>query len=349
MRRVAIGLLATELIAVVAVAASAASTAPTGIAYAKFANGNPTIWSARIDGSHPVKLASSADTPLIAPNGSAVVYEGVPTGRSGQPALRIVPRAGGAARTLARNLRDLEPNAWSPDSSRVAVAVGPELGINRLVIVTVASGATTTIASGFLRGLSWSGDGSRLIYGLAPNSRTYPGSTDLYNVAATGGTPKAITHDHRSAFPIAGPGSIVFQRQNAKQPRNDQYKGNLFTIKSDGSGLHALTHGTAPRFLTGLVPLGISDNGTRLLAEYGGQDTSYAQTVDPTTGAAKTVGSHTDDFIGMALAHDGSTILAAQGGYDPNGKHAIVTFPYAGGKPTVLVPGAYFASWTRAN
>ena len=330
-----------------ALSSPAATTRSGVLAYAKFNNGKPTIWAAGLDGSGGRKLAANADTPVVAPDGGAIAYEAEPTTRTGQPSLRLIAPNGGLDHQLAANLRDLEPSAWSAGSNLIAAAVGPELGINRLVIINTHLGTTRTVAKGFIRGLSFAPDGSAaLVFGLSPHS-DFPGKPDLWVSPADGGAPKQITHDGRSAYPIWGKDTIAFQRYNAKQPRNDNPKANLFTVRPDGNGARQLTHGTAPKFLTGLTPLAFSADGTRLLAEFGGQDTSYAQTVNPATGAVRTVGSHADDFIGMDLSRDGSTILAAKGGYDPNGKHSVVTIPYAGGPAKVLVPGAYFATWTR--
>jgi hypothetical protein len=90
-----------------------------------------------------------------------------------------------------------------------------------------------------------------------------------------------------------------------------------------------------------------SADGAHMLAEFGGQDTSYAETVDPATGRAKVVGRVADGIVGFRLSRDGGTILGATGGYDPPGRHDVVTIPYAGGPPTVLVKRANDPDWTR--
>jgi hypothetical protein len=102
-----------------------------------------------------------------------------------------------------------------------------------------------------------------------------------------------------------------------------------------------------PFLLSGLDPVAWSADGTRLLAEFGGQDTSYAETVDPATGVARKVGRARDGIVGYDLSADGSTILATTGGYDPSDAHDVVTIPYAGGRPTVLVRDAFSPDWTR--
>ena len=103
-----------------------------------------------------------------------------------------------------------------------------------------------------------------------------------------------------------------------------------------------------PFLLSGLDPVSWSADGTRLLAEFGGQDTSYAETVDPATGkVAQASAAPRDGIVGYDLCADGSTILATTGGYDPCDAHDVVTIPYTGGRPTVLVRDAFSPDWTR--
>ena len=47
------------------------------------------------------------------------------------------------------------------------------------------------------------------------------------------------------------------------------------------------------------------------------------------------------------LSADGTTVLGATGGFDPDGRHDVVTVPYAGGKPTLLARNAFNPDWTR--
>jgi WD40 repeat protein len=293
-----------------------AATTPALVTYVKYGkNLSATIWLANADGSHAVKLASKADQPEIAPNGSAVAYAGEGATNSDSSTLQLIPASGGTSRRLATSVRDPGQTTWSPDSTMIASVVGPELKPNRLIVVNVATGAVTTVAHAYIEGVSWSPDSTHLVYASTGSTNTFPYKSDLHIVAATGGAATTLTHDHSSVDPVWGPKTIVFTRFKLPAPKNDNPKDNLFTINPDGSGEHQLTHGTAPKFLSGLSPIAFSDDGSHLLGEYGGQDTSYAQTVNPVTGAQHTLGGHTNDYIGLAISHDGSTVLAAKGGY----------------------------------
>jgi hypothetical protein len=52
-------------------------------------------------------------------------------------------------------------------------------------------------------------------------------------------------------------------------------------------------------------------------------------------------------LVGFDLSSNGRRILAHTGGPDPAAAHDVVTVPYRGGKPTVLVEDAAYPDWTR--
>ena len=51
--------------------------------------------------------------------------------------------------------------------------------------------------------------------------------------------------------------------------------------------------------------------------------------------------------FGTALSRDGRTVLGWQGGFEPGPNHRVVSIPYAGGRPTVLVRNATEPDWDR--
>ena len=69
-----------------------------------------------------------------------------------------------------------------------------------------------------------------------------------------------------------------------------------------------------PFLLTGLVPTAWSADGSRLLTQFGGQDTTYAVTVSPATGRERIVGKASQGIVATGLSRDGSTILGYTGG-----------------------------------
>jgi len=113
-----------------------------------------------------------------------------------------------------------------------------------------------------------------------------------------------------------------------------------------GTGVRRLTHTRVAQLLQGLTPTEFSASGSRLLCEFGGQDTSYAVTVNPRTGAQRTLaGGMRGTFVGSAISRDGRTVLGFTGGDEPGPRHNVVTIPYAGGRQRVLVRNALDPDW----
>jgi hypothetical protein len=79
-----------------------------------------------------------------------------------------------------------------------------------------------------------------------------------------------------------------------------------------------------------------------------GQDTSVGFTVNPLTGRTHALSQDFETgLVGFDLSADGRTVLAHTGGPDPAASHDVVTVPYRGGEPTVLVEGGAFPDWSR--
>jgi Tol biopolymer transport system component len=302
----------------------------------------PTVWAAADDGSGRVQLADG-ELPRISPDGQLVAYETPYRGLT-RPALRVIPVTGGASRRLLNPV--WYSFAFSPDSRTIAAISGKEVGQKRLVLIDVASGKTRTVAHGQFSGFSFSPDGSTLVFARALKD-SYPPRSDLLVVPVAGGLPTTLTKDHRSVDPVWGAPGIAFVRLRKPTRRGDAWKQDIYLLDPVTKAVRRVTTTKVPFLLSGLDPVSWSADGTRLLAEFGGQDTSYAQTVDPATGTVRRVGRSSDGIVGYDLSADGTTILATTGGYDPGDPHDVVTIPYAGGTPTVLVKSAFSPDWTR--
>jgi len=115
-----------------------------------------------------------------------------------------------------------------------------------------------------------------------------------------------------------------------------------------GGKVKRLTHTKVDPLLSGLSPTEWSANGRQLLAEFGGQDTSYAVTVNPKTGAERALTREREvGFVGIAISKDGRFVLGSLGGFEPGPRHRVVSIPYAGGKPKVLASNASEPDWSR--
>ncbi|MCW3066585.1 MAG: tolB1 [Solirubrobacterales bacterium] len=338
-RLVAVGAFALAL----AVPAAAGAT----IVYDKgVASAHPSVWIAADDGSGGHRL-TAGQFPHIAPDGQTVLFElpaAKPTGF--KPRLMKIPAAGGTPTVLVAPVWSGDGFAWSPNSKTIATVTGPEVGTKRLVLVDVATGAQRTVARGTFVGVSFSPDGASIAYARAPRDG-YPFRSEIYTAAVAGGAPVKITTGGHSQQPVWGPTAIAITRQRRSNHKGDGPKQDVFLVQPNGTGLKRLTRTKVPYLLTGPAPREWSADGTHLLAEFGGQDTDFAETVDPVTGKFRLVGTARNGIIGWRLSHDGSTILGITGGYDPTGPHDLVSVPYAGGTPTILARHAFAADWTR--
>jgi Tol biopolymer transport system component len=316
---------------------------------------SPTVYVANDNGSAARKVGAGSN-PRVSPDGQTVAFYRI--GNGNQPSeLMVAAASGGAAKKLASGWQDPFVFDWSPDSTTIAVLLGPEVGKQRLTTIDVATGAQRTIARGYFSGVSFSLQGSeQLVYGQSA-SEDFPSRSDIYRadilppgaVSVAAEEPQRLTSDHRSSSPLWGPNErIVFVKHLGEKSRKYGPKNDLFLMNPGGRKVKRLTNTKVAPLLSGLSPTEWSANGSRLLAEFGGQDTTYAVTVNPKTGAERTLTKEREvGFVGTALASDGKLVLGSLGGFEPSPGHKVVTIPYAGGKPKVLANNASEPDWNR--
>jgi Tol biopolymer transport system component len=306
----------------------------------------PAVFAADDDGGGAFKVGSGND-PRVSPDGDVIAF--AHEGSGGKSELKLAAAEGGGSRTVLSNLRDSSYVTFSPDSKLVAALRGPELGRRKLVLIDVVSGAfLRTVASGYFSGVSFSPDGTQIAYSVAASEK-YPPKTDVFVAPVGGGKPARLTADRASLDPLWGPNEqIVFVRQLGAENRRYGPKNELFLMNPAGRQVKRLTHTKVDPLLQGLYPTAWSDSGNRLLAEFEGQDTSYAVTVNPKTGAQKPLGKTGEQgFVATALSGDGTTVLGYSGGFDPGSRHDVAAIPYGGGRAKVLVKNAFEPDWSR--
>lgn len=332
--------MAKRLIASLIAAAGALAAMPAGagatLVYVKGPNsGKPQVWIARDDGTHAQKIAPG-DQPVISPDGKWVAWRDF-----ADDTVRMRKIAGHNVRRVAKSLA-VGTMAFSPDSTRLGVALR-----GRLVVHDIAARETAVVARGFINGFSFSPDSTALVYGTSGRNDAFDAPSDLYTVTLGSESKTRVTRDRKSLNPVWGPvGEIVFDRQRTRQGDAPTY--NLFAIHPDGGAMRRITSLKIPPLLSGLVPLDMSGDGRRLLAEFSGQDTSVGFAVNPASGRTRSLSKNMETgFVATALSADGRTVLGQTGGADPANRHDVVTVPYAGGKPTVLVRRAADPGWTR--
>lgn len=315
--------------------AAVASALPTKLAYVVGLQGtSPVVRVADGDGRHPITLGPGVDA-LISPDGARVAIV-TPFSRNGS-SLVVRSSGGGAAHTLEPASDELDQLAWSPDGRRIVVVVNAK----RLDVVDVATGARRAIARGEILGASFSPDGTRIVYARSRSDQpAWP--VNVFVAQATGGGGRAITHDGRSLYPLWGPARIAYTHERLRRADAPIYQ--LRTMRPDGGGVRQLTHMRIPTLVSGLTATSWSADGARLLAEYGGQDTSEAWTVDVRTGRARDLTGKVDGIIGRGLSADGRTVLVQRGYFD-DPRQSIATLPWRGGRARALVGRGADPSW----
>ena len=315
---------------------AAAPAADATLAYVKRTNTpRPQIWAAHDDGTHAHRLGAGT-LPVVSPDGRWVAWEDT-AGR------RVLMRnvKGRLVRRVARtsSIGDL---AFSPDSKRLGAVLH-----GRLVVYDIAARELDVLAHGFVNGFSFAPDAKALVYGTSGRVESFAAPSDLYAVTLDTESKTRVTRDRKSLNPLWGPnGDIFFDRQTPRDGDAPRY--NLYAIHPDGGAFRRVTALRIPPLLSGLVPRDISADGTRLLAEFVGQDTSVGFAVNPTTGKTRSLSKNVETgFVAAALSADGRTVLGMTGGIDPGNRHNVVTLPYRGGKPTVLVRRAEYPAWSR--
>jgi Tol biopolymer transport system component len=315
----------------------------------------PVVWVAEDNGKHAHELAAGTN-PRVSPDGQVVAFLHQGQGRSSQPELMLAPADGSApVSNLATGWRETSVFDWSPDSASIAAVLGPELGAKRLVLIDTVTGAQQTIARGFFSGVSFAPQGGRLVYGRAA-SEDFPPRSDVYRYDIPAGEtiravhPVRLTQDGRSLSPLWGPnGKIVFVKQLGAKKRKYGPKNELYLMSPAGKSVQRLTHTRVGPLLQGLHATAWSGDGKRLLAEFEGQDTTYAVTVNPQTGAQRPLIEATEQgFLGAGLSADGRFVLGKTMGFEPGPGTDVGVVPYAGSKSVkVLAHNAFEPSWSE--
>jgi Tol biopolymer transport system component len=307
---------------------------------------HPHVTVAQDNGKGAKRIGAGTNA-KVSPSGELVAFEREPSNGK-DPEMKLYDMATRKTKTIFTPWRESYTFAWSPDSTMVAALRGGELGTRSLYVVNVETGKATKIATGYFNGVSFSPDNKEVVFGLSA-TQDYPAKSDIVRDPVTGGPTSTLTHDHISGYPLWGPqGQIVFVKQlNAKQ-RKYGPKNDLFLMNANGKGVKRLTHTKVDALTAGLFPTAWSASGNQLLTEFGGQDTSYAVTVNPKTGVEQSLSPDNSEtgFAGVALSPDGKTVLGYIGGFEGGtASLKIASVPYTGGKAKVLVSGGFSPSW----
>jgi dipeptidyl aminopeptidase/acylaminoacyl peptidase len=326
----------TTLLGAALAAIVAAAPAQARLVYVKGAASlNPTVFVADDDGANPRELGPG-HSPTISDNGRWVAW--VKPASPDRVVIRRADRRFSARRVgAAGRIGELR---FSPNSRLLASVRGRNLYVH-----DIRSRKETRAARGHIRGFSFSPDSRMLVYGRA-NRSDFGAPADLYTARADGDERERITRDRRSLNPLWSPEGIVHDRQRWRAGNAPAY--NLFEVQPDGGDFRRITRLRIPSLVSGLIPLEANTTGSRLLANFVGQNTMVGFRVNPSSGSVKSLDSDFENgFVAADLSDDGRTVLGHTGGPDPFRRHNIVTMPYRGGEQTVLVRRAMSPDWSR--
>jgi WD40-like Beta Propeller Repeat len=333
----------TAIVAALVGAAVWAAPAQARMVYVKNAGGaEPTIYVATDRGKDPRRLGIGR-APTISPDGQWVAFVTSPTGGGSDTETVVLQRFASGSQRVVMRASGFDSLRFSPDSRLLgAVAAG-----ERVRVYEIAADRVRTAATGEIRGYSFSPDSKSIVVGRAENEKLQSPS-DLYSGPALGGERLVrLTDFGRAMNPVWGPDEILFDR--FRRRRGDAPAFNLWAVEPvAGGALRRLTQLRIPRLVSGLVPLEVSSDARRMLAVFTGQDTAVGFTVATRNGATRSLSRDFErGIVGFDLSADGKRILAHTGGPDPSAAHDVVSVPYGGGEPKVLVEGAAYPDWTR--
>lgn len=284
------------------------------------------------DNARPIVIDPSGATPIVSPRGNLIAYSKDAGGSRGAK-LMVARSDGSLRRTLVSGIVSPRSGgvAWSPDEELVAAVISRS-GRQQLVLADVFTGARHTIATGWFGGVSFSPDGARIAFGRARNRND---AGDLYVVPVVGSGAQKITGDNHSMYPLWGTSAILFSRVTEKT--DDEAAVNIARIQPDGSDPGIVTHFRSASHR--LVPVALSESGTRLLVNRYSPAAGYSrtETIDLVSGVVHSLLSKRDSTP-QGISTDGNTVLV---GTDAG----LMTLPFTGGKAKVLVRGWPDGSW----
>jgi hypothetical protein len=329
----------TVILAAILAAAVWAAPAQAKMVYVKNAGGvDPAVYVASDRGKDRQRLGIGR-APTIAPNGQWVAFVTSPADADLETV--VLQKLDSGSQRVVMSGRSISSLRFSADSRKLGAVTG-----KRVRVYEIAADGLHTAAQGEIRGYSFSPDSERIVVGRARDDG-FQAASDLFIGPVLGGRLVKVTDFGRAMNPVWGPEEILFDR--FRRRRGDVPAFNLWAVEPEADGaLRRLTRLTIPRLVSGLVPLEVSSDSRRLLSVFTGQNTEVGFTVATRTGKTRALSRDFETgLVGFDLSADGRRILAHTGGWDPAGLHDVVSVPYGGGRPKVLVEDAAYPDWTR--
>ena len=200
---------------------------------------HPAVFAANDNGGGGVQGRAGDATRGSRPTATSIAYQH--EGSGGKRELKLAAADGGGSTTVLGNLQDSFYVTFSPDSKMIAALRGPEIGKRKLVLIDVTSGTLLrTVASGYFSGISFSPDGTELVYSEAESENFPPHRPTSSPPPSRAGKPVQITKGDNSLDPLWGPtGKIVFVKQLGAKKRKYGPKNELYLMNPNGTQAEA--------------------------------------------------------------------------------------------------------------
>jgi hypothetical protein len=217
-------------------------------------------------------------------------------------------------------------------------------GRSALTVIDTSTGVAVVIARGQINGASFAPDGSdRIAFGRSA-SASLSASTNVFLSAPDGSGLRSLTRDGHSLNPVWGPRYIAYDRERPR--RQDAPVFQIWLISPAGGGTRRVSNLHVRSLVSGLVPIAFSGDGSRLLCEFEGQDTSEAWTLLVPSGRARRLSARGQPVIGAGISRDGRTVLIDENALEgPASDGRVASIPFIGGRSRILVAHGSQASW----
>jgi hypothetical protein len=347
------GLAATAALLVVVVPSSArvAATAKVkvGLAYTTYPkSGKDQVFSATAGGASRRKLGGGYVSSL-SPNGAYVAA--MNNSASGM----VIYKSGGGTIHVPSQAKhsDIE-TSWSPNSTQVAVSWNgtsikhPTSGVD---IISLPSGKIlrSVSFSGQVVGVSFAPTAPGRVAFVRTAASQAGGIGSLEVLTTSTGKTSTLVKNKRVGYPLWTRYGIVY---DSITPRGkDSYPAFQLMLRRNGKTTQ-ITHMKIPALDAGLTPIAASSSGTRIIADFGGEDNTNAYSVVLTSHAVHkiTIKGATGEMSADGISADGTQLLINYGSFEqPTSKKSVIaSVPFAGGKPKILVHGASSPAWRQS-
>ena len=203
--------------------------------------------------------------------------------------LKVMDADGQNIRTIATVKGSIFSPAWSPDASRIAYSVQlaqPTKSdyANPVIHVQNVSGDAsilTPFGKGNNLSPSFSPDGSKILF-----SGSFEGSPNIYEISASGGTPRRLTKGIQPSYAPDGQSFVyVYDNEKNNQPRIYRYTFGSGSSQQISRGGYATTpkfnaDGTQIAYLSGISAAVMSSGGSNITS-FGNTGTDEAPSFSP--------------------------------------------------------------------